>query len=289
MGVGREIACAGSPGPQQTPSWVTMLRVCVPLCVHSGQAEGAVTCALCPRGRYGGAPGLPSALCSGPCAPGFLCPSGSVSDTQVECPQGWFCPSTCCHCLLVAVSDTSPGLPSPSAPHTPHPHTPTPPHPHTPHPTNHVNARTWLACGRRHGRGFGDAGEAGEAVECPNGTTSLPGAVVGPPHALLTPCRGPFHNQAQPTGTRACCGLPPCECGETGSAGLLPSATRGTVGLPCSCCWWPRGEPPTPPPSPATDPRPPRGTLVLPPGDVAVTQLFRGLRHLFCGTRAPDA
>ncbi len=52
----------------------------------------------CPRGRYGGVRGLISELCSGPCAPGYLCPHGSYLATQVECgygldePSAVYCP-----------------------------------------------------------------------------------------------------------------------------------------------------------------------------------------------------
>jgi hypothetical protein len=42
----------------------------------------------CPAGRYGIGSGLHSALCSGPCAKGHYCPSGSTSRTQFLCPRG---------------------------------------------------------------------------------------------------------------------------------------------------------------------------------------------------------
>ena len=53
----------------------------------------------CPKGRYGSSTGLTSELCSGPCAPGYICPVGSYKRDQLEC--GWnhpnptpvFCPS----------------------------------------------------------------------------------------------------------------------------------------------------------------------------------------------------
>ena len=51
----------------------------------------------CPAGRYGATHGLSTALCTGPCAPGYYCPQGSSADegrelecggTHVYCPEG---------------------------------------------------------------------------------------------------------------------------------------------------------------------------------------------------------
>ena len=39
----------------------------------------------CPAGRYGATPGLPSALCSGPCVQGYYCPAASTHP-QVTTP-----------------------------------------------------------------------------------------------------------------------------------------------------------------------------------------------------------
>ena len=48
----------------------------------------------CPAGRYGETEGLTSPECSGVCQKGYYCPSGSVSDTQVECKdREEYCPS----------------------------------------------------------------------------------------------------------------------------------------------------------------------------------------------------
>ncbi len=47
----------------------------------------------CPPGRYGGAPGLHSSLCSGPCTPGYYCPLNSTLATQVRCGDvSVYCP-----------------------------------------------------------------------------------------------------------------------------------------------------------------------------------------------------
>jgi hypothetical protein len=52
--------------------------------------EGAAVCSLCPAGRYGASQALPAALCSGPCAAGYVCAIGSTSDAALECPPGSF-------------------------------------------------------------------------------------------------------------------------------------------------------------------------------------------------------
>lgn len=44
----------------------------------------------CPIGTFGNTTGLRSALCSGPCLPGFYCPAGSVVPSV--CSQGHYCP-----------------------------------------------------------------------------------------------------------------------------------------------------------------------------------------------------
>ena len=52
----------------------------------------------CPRGRYGKEKGMTANLCSGNCAPGYICPAGSFSDKQVPCgtgrenPSAYYCP-----------------------------------------------------------------------------------------------------------------------------------------------------------------------------------------------------
>jgi hypothetical protein len=42
----------------------------------------------CPPGRFGGSSGLFSQACSGPCAPGYYCSSGSWTQAQHECGTG---------------------------------------------------------------------------------------------------------------------------------------------------------------------------------------------------------
>ena len=46
---------------------------------------------LCPAGRYGNETSLSVSDCSGPCAPGYECPSGSTVDTALICPPGYYC------------------------------------------------------------------------------------------------------------------------------------------------------------------------------------------------------
>ena len=40
---------------------------------------------VCPAGAWGNSSGLVSSACSGPCAAGYYCPSGSVNATAVPC------------------------------------------------------------------------------------------------------------------------------------------------------------------------------------------------------------
>jgi sugar lactone lactonase YvrE len=60
--------------------------------VGSYCAAGAA--APCPPGTYGGAAGLASPMCSGPCsaAPGYACAGGARSAAGTMCPAGSFCP-----------------------------------------------------------------------------------------------------------------------------------------------------------------------------------------------------
>jgi protocatechuate 3,4-dioxygenase beta subunit len=44
----------------------------------------------CPAGRYGARTGIEDEACSGLCRPGYFCPEGSVSKTEVQCPAGRF-------------------------------------------------------------------------------------------------------------------------------------------------------------------------------------------------------
>lgn len=46
----------------------------------------------CPPGTYGSTAGLTTAACSGPCAAGSFCPSGSITPTATQCPAGSYCP-----------------------------------------------------------------------------------------------------------------------------------------------------------------------------------------------------
>ncbi len=45
----------------------------------------------CPQGRYGEEPELRNSSCSGVCADGFVCPTGSTSRTSTPCPSGAYC------------------------------------------------------------------------------------------------------------------------------------------------------------------------------------------------------
>ncbi len=47
-------------------------------------------CTQCPAGHFGSTSNLTAASCSGPCAPGYYCPAGSINNTAVVCPLGQF-------------------------------------------------------------------------------------------------------------------------------------------------------------------------------------------------------
>ncbi len=112
------------------------------LLVTDGVAQSVVviTCAACPRGSFcapggqlglplpcpagvfGGATGLASAACSGPCAaaPGWACGGGATSAAGAPCPRGFWCPGGAaaplpCGCASAcgggAAADPSAGAP----------------------------------------------------------------------------------------------------------------------------------------------------------------------------------
>lgn len=59
-----------------------------------GEFAWSGNCFPCPVGTYGSSSGETNARCSGACAAGFYCPSGSASSTQNECgAASVFCPS----------------------------------------------------------------------------------------------------------------------------------------------------------------------------------------------------
>ena len=58
-----------------------------------GNASGLGTAQCsgsCAAGRYGATSGLTTTDCSGPCSPGYACPAGSTSATQVLCTSGTY-------------------------------------------------------------------------------------------------------------------------------------------------------------------------------------------------------
>ncbi len=66
---------------------------------------GAATCSDCPGGRYGAAPGMANASCSGPCSPGHACAAGSTNATATVCPAGQYSAVAAAAC-----TPCSPGL-----------------------------------------------------------------------------------------------------------------------------------------------------------------------------------
>ena len=68
-------------------------------------------CRACPGGRYGGAAGLVSALCSGECEAGHACPPGSTNAAERLCGAGggWFCPRGAAAAQRVAAGHYSTG------------------------------------------------------------------------------------------------------------------------------------------------------------------------------------
>jgi hypothetical protein len=64
------------------------------LCEVQVFARGGGVRRECPAGRFGAVAGLGSSDCSGACAAGYYCPSGSTSATQLPCGGGdVFCPA----------------------------------------------------------------------------------------------------------------------------------------------------------------------------------------------------
>ena len=75
--------------------------VCAPAPAGYFSPDGA-TLSVCPGGTFGATAGLSSASCSGQCLPGYYCPPGSTSSTQlpcggptVYCPSGSAAPLAC--------------------------------------------------------------------------------------------------------------------------------------------------------------------------------------------------
>ncbi|RLN87726.1 hypothetical protein BBJ28_00020060, partial [Nothophytophthora sp. Chile5] len=65
-----------------------------PLGSFCSPAEAPGAARLCPAGTFGNSTGLTTAACSGVCRPGFYCPRGSTSATQVPCGGvTLYCPS----------------------------------------------------------------------------------------------------------------------------------------------------------------------------------------------------
>lgn len=68
--------------------------VCVATPPGSYSPDG-VNLYTCPAGTFGAASGLTTSACSGQCAPGFYCPAGSTSATQIACGGPTvFCPAS---------------------------------------------------------------------------------------------------------------------------------------------------------------------------------------------------
>jgi hypothetical protein len=60
------------------------------LCTLGSYCVGGVR-SDCPFGVYGATMGLQSAVCSGTCLPGYVCPVGSHGGSSLLCPAGFFC------------------------------------------------------------------------------------------------------------------------------------------------------------------------------------------------------
>lgn len=92
-------------------SWNGTAVACAPGRYSLG---GSATCVQCPAGVYGATMALASAACSGSCAAGYVCPSGSTTPTATLCPAGQYslagasvctaCPSTSPYSLPASTS-----------------------------------------------------------------------------------------------------------------------------------------------------------------------------------------
>ena len=79
-------------GPGLAPDDTTHQSVVTPCPVGSYCSNGVAM--LCPAGRFGAVPQMPSLQCSGGCAVGFYCPANSTSPTQVPCGNvSVYCPA----------------------------------------------------------------------------------------------------------------------------------------------------------------------------------------------------
>ncbi len=89
---------AGSAARKPTPLGFYAVAVPSGLFFNATRCEPGRFCvggvaSMCPSGRFGNESGLTSAACSGTCSAGYLCPTGSVSRTQLNCSDGpaFFC------------------------------------------------------------------------------------------------------------------------------------------------------------------------------------------------------
>ena len=196
----------------------------------------------CPAGTFGGALGLATPSCSGPCAGGFFCPQGSTSPTAAECPAGATCPPGAGAPTACAPGTFSPaaGRATPCAPCVVGTFEPA------------AGART--CTGACPAGGFGVAAGAVSAAAgcatCGFGTYSIvPGATT------CTPCSSGFFGAALGGNSSAACALCPagsfspslgvrtcakCAAGKWSAAGAVlcddcPAGSwSATVGLPAT-------------------------------------------------------
>jgi hypothetical protein len=83
-------------GPVETD---TMRTGTAPCPFGSNYCLGDGLSRVCPAGVYGNASGLATPLCSGPCSPGYFCPSNSTSPEQGDSCCLWAC-VVWCRCVL---------------------------------------------------------------------------------------------------------------------------------------------------------------------------------------------
>ncbi|ETW03965.1 hypothetical protein H310_04372 [Aphanomyces invadans] len=87
----------GSAAPQAIASGFcgvgqTVLTQTSSVVAPSGSYALEGQCYICPGGYFGASSGQTSLTCSGLCAAGYYCPSGSTSATQVACGLNAYCP-----------------------------------------------------------------------------------------------------------------------------------------------------------------------------------------------------
>ncbi len=185
-------ACTGTCGagyscPPGTAAANATASVCP---AGTFSTEGAGSCSQCAAGLYGGSPGAVSPQCSGLCAPGFFCTSGSTNNTPSVCPAGQYSMAgagQCSDCSSGQYGST-PGLQTPDC-------------------TGPCTAG--YAC---------PAGSVNATVTlCPAGTYSTVGSSV------CTPCVAGLYGDTPGLPLAACTG--PCPAGRFGSVSGLTSAT----------------------------------------------------------------